>query len=59
MERRTERIRNDLDEAEQAKAEAEHDPRAEYQRQLADAKSEAARIIEEARQTGRRSSAAT
>jgi F-type H+-transporting ATPase subunit b len=49
MEQRTERIRNSLDEAEQAKADAES-LRGDYQRQLNDAKSEAARIIEEARQ---------
>ena len=49
MEQRTERIRKDLDEAEQAKTEADR-IREEYGRQLADAKSEAARIIEEARQ---------
>ena len=51
MEDRTERIRTSIDEAEQAKTEAES-VRDEYQRQLADARSEAARIIEEARQTG-------
>jgi F-type H+-transporting ATPase subunit b len=49
MEGRTERIRKDLDEAEGAKTEADR-IREEYSRQLADAKSEAARIIEEARQ---------
>jgi len=49
MEDRTERIRKDLDEAESAKTEADR-IREEYGRQLADAKSEAARIIEEARQ---------
>lgn len=49
MEQRTERIRNSLDEAEKAKADAEA-VRADHQRQLSDARGEAARIIEEARQ---------
>jgi F-type H+-transporting ATPase subunit b len=49
MEDRTERIRKDLDEAEGAKTEADR-IREDYSRQLADAKSEAGRIIEEARQ---------
>jgi F-type H+-transporting ATPase subunit b len=49
METRTERIRADLDAADGAKAEADR-IRQEYSAQLADAKSEAARIIEEARQ---------
>jgi len=49
MEDRTERIRKDLDEAENAKTEADR-IREDYSAQLADAKSEAARIIEEARQ---------
>ena len=49
MEGRTERIRKDLDDAEPAKTEATG-IREEYSRQLADAKSEAGRIIEEARQ---------
>lgn len=49
MDDRTERIRKDLDEAEGAKTEADR-IREDYSRQLADAKSEAARIIEEARQ---------
>jgi len=49
MEQRTERIRKDLDEAEGAKTEADR-IREEYSRQLADAKAEAGRIIEEARQ---------
>ena len=49
MEQRTERIRKDLDEAEGAKTEAVG-IREEYARQLADAKAEAGRIIEEARQ---------
>ena len=47
---RSDKIRESLDEAERAKAEADT-VLEEYQRQLADAKSEAARIIEEARQT--------
>lgn len=46
---RTERIRSDLDEAESAKAEATQ-VLAGYQAQLADARTESARIIEEARQ---------
>jgi F-type H+-transporting ATPase subunit b len=50
MEARTEKIRNDLDSADRANAEAEQ-KLAEYQRQLADAKSESNRIIEEARST--------
>lgn len=49
MNARTERIRNSLDEAERAKADAES-LRADYQRQLSEARSEAARIVEEARQ---------
>jgi F-type H+-transporting ATPase subunit b len=49
MEERTERIRADLDAAETAKTEAVS-VREEYARQLADAKAESARIIEEARQ---------
>lgn len=49
MDTRTERIRADVDAAENAKAEADR-IRQEYSAQLADAKSEAARIIEEARQ---------
>lgn len=49
MEARTERIRQSLDEAERAKAEAQATLEA-YQRQLAEARGEAARIIEEARQ---------
>lgn len=49
METRTERIRADLDAAENAKTEAVG-IREEYSRQLADAKAESARIIEEARQ---------
>jgi F-type H+-transporting ATPase subunit b len=50
MAARTERIRRSIDEAEQAKSTAES-LLEDYQRQLADAKNEAGRIIEEARQT--------
>jgi F-type H+-transporting ATPase subunit b len=50
MEARSERIRTNLDDAERVKAEAQT-ILDEYQRQLADAKNEANRIIEEARQT--------
>jgi F-type H+-transporting ATPase subunit b len=50
MEGRTNRIRENLDDAERVKAEAQG-VLEEYQRQLADAKNEANRIIEEARQT--------
>ena len=49
MEARTERIRSDLDQADNAKSEAEQ-VLEQYRAQLADAKSEAARIIEESRQ---------
>jgi len=49
MEGRTERIRTDLEQAEQAKADA-NQVLDEYRAQLADAKNEAARIIEESRQ---------
>jgi F-type H+-transporting ATPase subunit b len=49
MDARTERIRADLDQADHAKADAEQ-VLDQYRAQLADAKSEAARIIEEARQ---------
>ena len=49
MNARAERIRNNLDEAERTKAEAQS-ILDEYQRQLAEAKNEAARIVEEARQ---------
>ena len=49
MENRVTRIRTDLDSAEHAKTEAEA-VLAEYQAQLAEAKAEGARIIEEARQ---------
>ena len=50
MDARAERIRGDLDEATRARTEAET-VLADYQRQLADARSESNRIIEEARQT--------
>jgi F-type H+-transporting ATPase subunit b len=50
MEGRTQRIRDNLDEAERTKAEAQRILE-EYQRQLADAKNESARIIDEARST--------
>lgn len=50
MEARTERIRDNLDNAERVKTEADT-ILADYQRQLADAKNESNRIIEEARQT--------
>jgi F-type H+-transporting ATPase subunit b len=49
MEARTERIRTDLSAADQARSDAEQ-VLDEYRAQLADAKSEAGRIIEEARQ---------
>lgn len=49
MDARTERIRGDLDEAEATKTEA-GTVLAQYQAQLADARTESARIIEEARQ---------
>jgi F-type H+-transporting ATPase subunit b len=49
MEGRTERIRSSLEEAEHAKAEAER-VLDEYRRQLAEARSEAGRVIEESRQ---------
>ena len=49
MDERTEKIRGDLDGAEKAKTDAEA-VLADYQRQLQDARNEAARIIEEARQ---------
>ncbi|GIU84073.1 MAG: hypothetical protein KatS3mg008_0848 [Acidimicrobiales bacterium] len=49
MQDRTERIRSDLDRAEQARVEAERTLE-QYQRRLAEAKAEANRIIEEARQ---------
>jgi F-type H+-transporting ATPase subunit b len=50
MEARSERIRNDLAQAEAARAEAEA-VLAHYQQQVAEAQGEAQRIIEEARQT--------
>jgi F-type H+-transporting ATPase subunit b len=50
MEARTERIRNNLDDAERVKGEAQG-LLDDYQRQLADARGEAGHIIEEARQT--------
>jgi F-type H+-transporting ATPase subunit b len=53
MEDRTERIRSDLASAETAKADAEQ-VLAEYRGQLNDARSEAGRIIEEARQAADR-----
>jgi F-type H+-transporting ATPase subunit b len=49
MDTRTERIRDDLSAADNAKSEAEH-VLDEYRSQLADARNESARIIEEARQ---------
>jgi F-type H+-transporting ATPase subunit b len=49
MQARTDRIRNNLDEAEKVRQEASGILE-EYQRQLADARNEANRIIEEARQ---------
>jgi F-type H+-transporting ATPase subunit b len=49
MQARTERIRNDLESADAAKAEAQT-VLDDYKAQLADARSEAGRIIEEARQ---------
>ncbi len=50
MKQREDRIRGDLERAEQARTEAEVEL-ASYRRQVADARSEAARIIEEARQS--------
>ena len=50
MKQREDRIRDDLERAEQARTEAEGEL-ANYRRQVADARSEAARIIEEARQS--------
>ncbi|MEY2421479.1 MAG: F-type H+-transporting ATPase subunit b [Acidimicrobiaceae bacterium] len=49
MNARAERIRSDLDAAESAKSEADH-ILSDYKAQLADARNESARIIEEARQ---------
>jgi len=53
MDARAEKIRNSIDEAEKSRGEAEQILQ-QYQRQLADAKSESARIIEEARQAADR-----
>jgi F-type H+-transporting ATPase subunit b len=50
MQARTEKIRENLDEADRVKAEAQT-VLDDYQRQLADARNESNRIIEEARQT--------
>ena len=50
MDARTQKIRDNLDEAERTKTEAQRILE-DYQQQLADAKNESARIIEEARQT--------
>src|SRR6266542_3360687 len=50
MKQREDRIRDDLERAEQARTEAEGEL-TNYRRQVADARSEAARIIEEARQS--------
>lgn len=50
MEARTQTIRDNLDEAERTKADAQRILE-DYQRQLADAKNESGRIIDEARQT--------
>ena len=50
MDARTERIRSDLDAAESQRTEADT-LLAEYRAQLADAKNESSRIIEEARQS--------
>jgi F-type H+-transporting ATPase subunit b len=48
MDARADKIRADLDEADQAKAEAQR-VQAEYQAQLADAKAEAVRLVDQAR----------
>jgi len=53
MDDRAEKIRTSIDEAEQARTDA-HRILEEYQRQLADARSESARIVEEARQAADR-----
>jgi F-type H+-transporting ATPase subunit b len=50
MKQREDRIRDDLERAEQTRTEAEGEL-ANYRRQVADARNEAARIIEEARQS--------
>jgi F-type H+-transporting ATPase subunit b len=47
---REDRIRNDLESAERARAEADAE-KTQYERQIADARNEAGRIIEEARQS--------
>ena len=52
MHNREERIRQDLERAEGAKTESE-EVLAQYQAQVADARGEAGRIIEEARQAAR------
>ena len=56
MDERAEKIRSNLDEAEQTQQQAQS-ILAEYKSQLADAKNEAARIIEEARQAADRRAA--
>jgi F-type H+-transporting ATPase subunit b len=53
MDERAEKIRTSIDEAEQARTDSQRILE-EYQRQLADARSESARIIEEARQAADR-----
>jgi len=53
MDDRAEKIRTSIDEAEQARTDAQRILE-EYQRQLADARSESARIVEEARQAADR-----
>jgi F-type H+-transporting ATPase subunit b len=53
MDNRAEKIRTSIDEAEKAKTDAQNILE-EYQRQLADARSESARIVEEARQAADR-----
>lgn len=50
MKQREDRIRDDLERAEQARTEAEEEL-ANYRRQVADARNEASRILEEARQS--------
>ena len=51
LDARTERIRNDLEQAEKAKTEAES-VLADYKKQLADARAESDKVIEEARKQG-------
>lgn len=51
LDARTERIRNDLEQAEKAKTEAES-VLADYKKQLADARTESDKVIEEARKQG-------